>query len=600
VTNWQDKLIDVSPPSPDQGSADEPRALIQLLLEAETLHQCGCWCLDHTRGAVLWSPQALALLGMEAGESPSVNGLLDVVAPDERDHVTATLRQSWLSGSSFRLEHTVQLADGSQRLLLHQGVTFCDRDGQPLRTIGTLQDVGKPDELRQQLDDAIHRDPLTGLPNKNGVLRYLKQRLRQVSYNTQIALISLDLDGFQSINERYGVETGNVVLRWVTDWLAQQLQPSDWLARLDGDRFLCVRSDHLTSLADAVALAQHLQNALRDARPEVNPPLMNPPLPVRLSACAGVTVAPDHGSDANDLLQCANTALVEAKGKGKSRLCVYSTAISQGIRERLDLENRLSQAIGREELFLHYQPQWDRRGRLLGAEALLRWRTQRGESIPPGRFIPLAEQCGLIDDIGQWVLEQALTQLAEWLQADLPLSRLAINVSARQLEARAPSFDEVVLAACAHRGISPDRLELEITETALLTQPETASRRLQVLADSGVRLAIDDFGTGFSSLAILQQLPLHTLKVDRSFVEGVGERLADQSIIKATILMGHELGLTCLAEGVETEAQLLRLLELGCDTFQGFLLGGPMSAEGMTELLQKSVSCWALTSLLEA
>ncbi|MEB3195245.1 MAG: GGDEF and EAL domain-containing protein [Cyanobacteriota bacterium] len=595
VSTQHDKLVNVSPPSPHQGSEGESPAMIQLLLEAETLHQCGCWCLDHTNGTVLWSPQAQALLGLDNRETPSVEQLLAAVAPDERDVLAATLRQSWLSGVPFRLEHAVQLADGSQRLVLHQGTTLCDKNGQPERTVATLQDVGKQDGLRQQLDHAIHRDPVTGLANKNGVLRYLRQRLRQVSYNTQIALISLDLDGFQNINERYGVETGNHILRWVADWLVTQLQPSDWLARLDADNFLYIRSDHLTSLADALALAKHLQNSLRDAMPT-----LDPPIPLRLSACAGVTVAPDHGSDANDLLQCANTALVEAKTKGKSSLRAYSTAISQRIRERLDLEHRLSRAIDQQELFLNYQPQWDRHGRLLGAEALLRWRTQRGETISPSRFIPLAEQCGLIESIGTWVLEHALTQLAAWMHADLQLPRLAINVSAKQLEARAPSIDEVVLSACAHRGIAPDRLELEITETALLSQPETASCRLQALADAGVRLAIDDFGTGFSSLAILQQLPLHTLKVDRSFVEGVGERQADQSIIKATILMAHELGLTCLAEGVETQAQIQRLLELGCDSFQGFLLGGPLSASGMTELLQKSVSCWALTSLPEA
>ncbi|MBV2351197.1 EAL domain-containing protein [Synechococcus sp. HK05] len=545
-----------------------------LLEEAERLQHCGSWRIDHGTGAVLWSPQTYRILDTDPHLSASFEGLLERVHPDDRNLVAASVRQSWLSGQPFRLEHRLQLTNERIALVLHRGETICDDDGKALYSIGTLQSLTLQRNLQLELEQATRTDAITGLPNRLASIAYLEQRIRELPYNRQVAILCLDLDNFQSINDSFGVEVGNQLLHWSGDYLRQQLQASDWLARLDSDTFLVVRSEHVSSLAEALQLAEQLQRSLHQVVPR-----LEAPLPIQMSACVGVSIAPDHGSDASSLLQWANTALTEAKRQGKGAIRAYSTALSQRIRETLDLEQRLARAIDRQELHLHYQPQWDREQRLIGAEALLRWHTHRGEAIPPDRFIPLAEQSGLIRPLGRWVLEQGIAQLSHWQRKGWRLPRLAINVSGHQLDPGEEPLDQHLLSLCEQWQVLPEHLEVELTETALISNPEAAAHTLQTLAAAGVSLAIDDFGTGFSSLASLQRLPLQRLKIDRCFVQDLPNNSADRSIVKATILMAHELGLSCLAEGVETESQREQLLQLGCDSFQGYLLGKPMPAE---------------------
>ena len=556
--------------------------LIELLNEAERLQQCGSWRIDHRSGAVLWSAQMHRLLESDPNQSVSVERLLDAVHPDDRNLVAASVRQSWLSGRPFQLEHRLQLPDGRINLVLHRGSTSCDERGEALFTVGTLQNLNHQRNLQLELEHATQTDAITGLPNRLASIRYLEQRIRELPYNRQVAILCLDLDNFQGINDSFGVDLGNQLLHWCGEHLRLRLQPSDWLARLDSDTFLVVRSESIGNIADALELGRQLQAWLHQVVPR-----LDTPMPVQLSACVGVSIAPDHGSDASSLLQWATTALTEAKRQGKGGLRAYSTAISQAIRESLDLEQRLARAIEREELQLHYQPQWDRERRLVGAEALLRWHTQRGETILPTRFIPLAEKSGLIRSIGRWVIEQALAQLHRWQHSGHHLPLLAINVSGQQLDPEEDPLDQLLLGLCEQWEIPATQLEVEVTETALISNPTAAARTLTALAEAGVRLAIDDFGTGYSSLASLQRLPLQRLKIDRCFVTDLASNASDRSIVKATILMAHELGLNCLAEGVETDSQLEQLLSLGCDSFQGFLLGKPMAALELEKLIRR-------------
>ena len=556
--------------------------LIELLNEAERLQQCGSWRIDHRSGAVLWSAQMHRLLESDPNQSVSVERLLDAVHPDDRNLVAASVRQSWLSGRPFQLEHRLQLPDGRINLVLHRGSTSCDERGEALFTVGTLQNLNHQRNLQLELEHATQTDAITGLPNRLASIRYLEQRIRELPYNRQVAILCLDLDNFQGINDSFGVDLGNQLLHWCGEHLRLRLQPSDWLARLDSDTFLVVRSENIGNIADALELGRQLQAWLHQVVPR-----LDTPMPVQLSACVGVSIAPDHGSDASSLLQWATTALTEAKRQGKGGLRAYSTAISQAIRESLDLEQRLARAIEREELQLHYQPQWDRERRLVGAEALLRWHTQRGETIPPTRFIPMAEKSGLISSIGRWVIEQALAQLHRWQHSGHHLPLLAINVSGQQLDPEEDPLDQLLLGLCEQWEIPATQLEVEVTETALISNPTAAARTLTALAEAGVRLAIDDFGTGYSSLASLQRLPLQRLKIDRCFVTDLASNASDRSIVKATILMAHELGLNCLAEGVETDRQLEQLLSLGCDSFQGFLLGKPMAALELEKLIRR-------------
>ncbi|MFM2172662.1 MAG: hypothetical protein RLZZ54_589 [Cyanobacteriota bacterium] len=559
--------------------------LNELLEQAEHFQECGSWRVDHNSGAMLWSPQTHRVLESDPALGSSFELLLERVHPEDRNLVAASVRQSWLSGQPFQLEHRLQLSDGRVVSVLHRGETSCDDDGRALYTIGTLQNLKHQRNLQLELEHAIHTDSITGLPNRQASIRYLEQRIRELPYNQQIAILCLDLDTFQGINDSFGVEIGNQLLHWTGEHLRLFLQPTDWLARLDSDTFLVVRSANITSLSDALNLGAQLQNWLHQVVPR-----LETPLPIQLSACVGVSIAPDHGSEASGLLQWANTALMEAKRQGKGSLKAYSTAISQAIRDNLDLEQRLARAIERQELQLYYQPQWDRHRRLIGAEALLRWQPQGREPVSPGRFIPLAEQSGLIHTLGRWVLEQAIQQLSQWSLAGLELPLLAINVSGHQLDPDQEQLDQELLQLCEHWSVPPQRLEVELTETALIGNLDAAARTLNSLAAAGVSLAIDDFGTGFSSLASLQRLPLHRLKIDRCFVSDLASNASDRSIVKATILMAHELGLTCLAEGVEIEEQVQHLLSLGCDSFQGYLLGKPMAAATFEALLSSPQS----------
>jgi diguanylate cyclase (GGDEF)-like protein len=560
---------------------EECPELLKLLSEAEHLQQCGSWRIDHCTGSALWSAQMHRLLQSDPSQSVSFERLLEAIHPDDRNVVAASVRQSWLSGRAFQLEHRLQLPDGRITLVLHRGDTRCGERGEALYTLGTLQNLNHQRNLQLELEHATQTDAITGLPNRWASIRYLEQRIRELPYNRQVAVLCLDLDNFQSINDSFGVDAGNELLHWCGEHLRLKLQPSDWLARLDNDTFLVVRSETMGSLAEAMELGRHLQDWLHQVVPR-----LETPMPVQLSACVGVSIAPDHGSDASSLLQWANTALTEAKRQGKGGLRAYSTAISQAIRDNLDLELRLARAIDRQELHLHFQPQWDRNRRLIGAEALLRWHSHRGEDIPPQRFIPLAEQSGLIRNIGRWVIEQALGQLHRWRCSGVHLPLLAINVSGQQLDPEEEPLDQLLLGLCEQWAIPPTQLEVEVTETALISNPEAAASTLAALAGSGVRLAIDDFGTGYSSLVSLQRLPLQRLKIDRCFVTDLPNNASDRSIVKATILMAHELNLSCLAEGVETNRQLQELLALGCDSFQGFLLGKPMPAVSLEELIR--------------
>jgi diguanylate cyclase (GGDEF)-like protein len=551
--------------------------LEQQLIEAEQLNSCGSWTLFHDRGTMIWSPQLRQLLVADPGQPASIDHLLDRVPANERELVAHQLRRAARSGP-WELEHHLQYSDGRQALVLHRATTVFDERGKALRSVGSLQKLCR----QASLDQLANTDSITGLPNRLASIRHLKQCIREATYNQQIALLCLDLDHFQGINDSFGMEVGNELLRWTAQQLRHMLAPNDWLARLESDSFLIVRSKGINTLADALQLAHDLEHNLRQVVP-----LLDPPLPVHVSACVGVSIAPDHGSEAGSLLHWANTALMEAKRQGNATVKAYSTAMSTEIREKLDLEQRLSRAIERQELQLHYQPQWDQRQRLVGAEALLRWRTHRGEEIPPGRFIPLAEQSGLIHCIGRWVLERAIEQMSCWIKENCALPQLAINISAQQLDPDCEPLDQLLIELCRRWQVPPERLELELTETALLRSPKRASETLNRLAEAGVTLAIDDFGTGFSSLATLQRLPLHRLKIDRCFVKDLPDKAADRCIVKATILMAHELGLNCLAEGVETQEQMQQLIALGCDTFQGYLLGRPVPAD----VFQNAIAC---------
>ncbi len=279
---------------------------------------------------------------------------------------------------------------------------------------------------------------------------------------------------------------------------------------------------------------------------------------------------------------------MEAKRRGRNQLQAYSTTVSQRLRERLEMESQLDLALERQQLRLLYQPQVDGQGRVTGGEALLRWTTHQGQAIRPDQFIPLAEQSGQIHRIGAWVVESACAQIQRWRQQGLVVPPIAVNVSAVQLEPRQPGLLEQVLEILGNYGVRPQDLELEITETALFTHRKQAVEQLRAFCAEGFSLALDDFGTGYSSLEMLHELQLHTLKIDRCFVDRLGSDTSDEAIVRTTIRMAEELGMHSLAEGVETEQQWQILRDLGCEFFQGYLFDRPLEASDFAARLAGS------------
>jgi diguanylate cyclase (GGDEF)-like protein len=560
----------------------ESSRLGTLLQEAERLSHVGSWELNHRTGELLWSKEAYSIFNTAPEQtSPSYEVFLRTVHPEDRSLVDATFQDSFRSGRAYRIEHRLLLGNGLLKVVLERGRTNLDDDGEPLSTVGTVQDISEQHEIQQRLERIAFVDPLTRLPNKAAAVRQLARLLRTAGEDHCIALINLTLDNFQSINNSLGHEIGNQVLRASGTCLRQLMRPEDWLARVGSDEFILLRLMAKADRGQAMQWAEEIRRTLG------NTPGMGTGLAVQPSASLGVALAPDHGLDPDTLLRCANTALMEAKQHGKNQLRFYSPELSLQLLERLELELGLARAIDREQLRLFYQPQIDGSGsQIAGAEALLRWRDQSGRMVSPNVFIPLAEKTGQIHTIGLWVINEACRQLHAWHSQGLRPGKLAINISALQLGAEHPSLSELLAGALERYNLAPQNLELEITETALLNDPGRAGEQLRQLGESGFSLAIDDFGTGYSSLSMLHSLPLDKLKIDRFFVDRLGNDDADLAIVKATIVMAKELGLMTVAEGVETREQLRMLQNLGCDQFQGHLLGRPMPAEEFGFLLR--------------
>ncbi|HEV3464820.1 MAG TPA: EAL domain-containing protein [Actinomycetota bacterium] len=439
--------------------------------------------------------------------------------------------------------------------------------------------VGYQRRLLRQAAASSHQalhDALTGLPNRELFADRVGQAIRAADRELQpAALLLLDLDRFKDVNDTLGHHHGDQLLREVGTRLQGALRQVDTVARLGGDEFAVLVPG--ATAEGAAAVADKLRTAL-------HAPLTLDGVTLDLDASIGIAVYPDHGNDTAELLQHADVAMYAAK-QTHAGFMVYDPTVDQHSPRRLALLGGLRRALERDELVLHYQPKADlRTGQILGAEALVRWQHPDHGLLGPGEFIPLAERTGLIHPLTRWVLDAALRQAAQWHRDGHHLS-VAVNVSTRCL--LDPGFPDQVTERLDAWQVPAGSLILEVTESAVMADPARALDVLGRLHALGVRLAVDDFGTGYSSMAYLKALPVHELKVDRSFVGQMADSSSDAVIVRSTIDLGHNLGLRVVAEGVESEEAWQRLEALGCDTAQGYYLGRPMAAADLEHWLQR-------------
>jgi diguanylate cyclase (GGDEF)-like protein/PAS domain S-box-containing protein len=431
-------------------------------------------------------------------------------------------------------------------------------------------------QLTDQLAYQAHHDALTGLPNRLMFDQQLEQCLEEARrHNWLLAVLFIDLDRFKQINDTLGHPTGDLVLEQVARRLEGCLRKSDTLARLGGDEFALVLPE-LNDSPDALRVAQKLLDGLQE-------PFHVEPHEMFLTASVGISLYPRDGTDAPTLERNADTAMYRAKNRGRNHVEFFTPELGLAALERMEIENALRKALECGELQLYYQPQVEAGNRLAGLEALLVWNHPKLGPTSPRQFIPVAEESGMIVPIGSWALAEACRQNVAWQKAGGARVKVAVNVSATQF-CRA-DFVETVAQTLAQSGLDPALLELELTEGVVMRDLEESARQMDRLRALGVSIAIDDFGTGYSSLSYLRRLPIDSLKIDRSFLKEMDRDANTMPLVQAIVTLAHGLGLTVVAEGVETRHQLEGLREVGCDRFQGFLLGGPAPPEGIEPLL---------------
>jgi diguanylate cyclase (GGDEF)-like protein/PAS domain S-box-containing protein len=444
-------------------------------------------------------------------------------------------------------------------------------DGDITHHIASFTDISERKAAEERISHLAHHDTLTGLFNRYNLENRLGQSLLAARRDhEQLAVLFIDMDRFKVINDTLGHHVGDLLLMEVARRLRACVRESDIVARLGGDEFVVVLTG-LSAATDAAHAAGKILQSLGEPYPIETYTLHSSP-------SIGISVFPADGSDSETLMKNADAAMYHAKDEGRNNVQYFTAEVNAAASERMELERDLRIALNRGEFELHYQPQVRADdGRVCGVEALVRWRHPERGLVPPLKFIPIAEETGLIEALGAWVLTEACRQLAEWRAAGLAELRMAVNLSAHQL--RTPGLADLVRDTLRTHGLGEGDLELEITESVAMSNPERAIEQLRKLRSLGVKLAIDDFGTGYSSLAYLKRLPIQVLKLDRAFVRDMETDPNDAAICVATLALAHSLGLEVVAEGVETAAQREFLAEHGCDMLQGYLIARPMQAE---------------------
>jgi len=531
------------------------------------------------KGNIVWTnPAFSALYGYSAEEVMGKNcSLLRSDVQDARFY-----KEMWdviSSGRTWRGEIVNRRKDGA---LIPEEMTITPVESQPgtiTHFIAIKQDISERKLAQQRVNYLAYYDALTGLPNRMLLREHLNTAVAAARRRGRgVALLFLDLDRFKIINDSLGHSFGDLLLRQVASRLKNEIRQEDTVARVGGDEFL-ILLNNVENFAEVEVIATRIVKSVMGE-------FVIQGRTVSVTCSLGISVFPEHGEDAEALIKNADMAMYSAKEQGSNTFCFFTDEMNMVLMERLNLENGLRSAIDKGELFLVYQPQINiANGSVIGMEALIRWQSREWGLVMPDRFIRVAENSGLIVPIGEWVLRTACRQMKQWQDNGLLLAPIAVNVSAVQF--RQEGFRELIKQVLDETGLDPQYLELELTESLLLSNEDVMFEVLNGLKSMGLKLAIDDFGTGYSSLSYLRQFPVTKLKIDRSFIREVELNLDDAAITAAIISMAKVLDLKVIAEGIENEAQLLFLMKHECDEGQGYFFSRPLNVQAVESFLRK-------------
>jgi|HubBroStandDraft_6_1064221.scaffolds.fasta_scaffold22707_3 diguanylate cyclase (GGDEF)-like protein/PAS domain S-box-containing protein len=471
--------------------------------------------------------------------------------------------------------------DGTEIPIEDSVAPIHDREGKATGAVIVFRDVSAARAMALEMTHSAQHDFLTGMPNRMLLNDRVNQAIAWAQRNAKkVAVLFLDLDGFKHINDSLGHPTGDKLLQSIAKRLVDCVRGSDTVSRQGGDEFVVLLTEVGLS-EDAAITARRMLQTVAEAHSIDQHDL-------HVTTSIGVSVFPDDGSDAETLIKNADTAMYQAKENGRQSYQFFKPAMNVRAVERQSIEESLRRALEREEFMVHYQPKVKlSTGQISGAEALIRWKHPVRGLVPPGDFIPIAEDCGLIVPIGNWVLREACKQACTWAREGLPTITMAVNISA--MEFRDEDFLDGVFRILQETGLDPKSLELELTESVLMKRAESTQSILKTLRASGVQMAVDDFGTGYSSLSYLRKFPIDALKIDQSFIRQITTAPDETTIVTAVISMGRSLKLRVVAEGVETQEELAFLQARQCDEAQGYYFSRPVLPEQFAKLLEKGI-----------
>jgi diguanylate cyclase (GGDEF)-like protein/PAS domain S-box-containing protein len=568
-------LIHASADNGASGGGGDTGALVKHHADTMAATQAGIYVLQGQHFKYV-NPYFLALFGYTADEVVDRLGLLDLVSSEQDEFVLEQIADGEASAQALNYEFIARRKDGTLFPVSIVGAHSVYA-GQPA-SVGTVFDISAQKHAESKIRELADFDALTGLPNRrllqDRVVQMLATAQREVSV---VSMMFLDLDHFKRVNDSLGHSVGDKLLCAFSDRISALVRRVDTLARLGGDEFILVMPGFQASAAADVA------GRLVEA---CSTPFLIDGHELNVTPSIGVSIYPQDGEDAETLLKHADVAMYRAKAHGRNTFQFYAAEMNTTTLEWLLMESNLRRAVKQQEFVLHYQPLISlQSGLVVGVEALIRWHHADLGMIMPDRFISIAEETGLINQVGDWVLGEACRQAQRWIDAGIPLAVMAVNVSPVQF--RQHGFVDAVAGALAASGLEAGVLELEVTEGTVMHDADATLGTLSALDRMGVALSVDDFGTGYSSLAYLKRFPVNKLKIDRSFIRDLETDLDDQAIASTIVSMGRNLRMTVLAEGVETFEQLTLLRNMDCDMAQGYYFSRPLPADEITDLLRK-------------